>query len=120
VPAVTAACTMIERELYVALGGFRGLYIQGDYEDSDLCLRLLDLGFESWYFAPVELYHLESQSYPAPLQERATAYDRWLHTRLWGDRIASIMARLEPDRLLPEGPKLTQEINARRRLARDL
>ena len=41
VPAVTAACLMIQRDLYRELDGLRSIYIQGDYEDSDLCLRLV-------------------------------------------------------------------------------
>jgi O-antigen biosynthesis protein len=93
VPAVTAACLMIDRELYRQQGGFRGIYVQGDYEDSDLCLRLLDAGYENWYSAEIELYHLEAQSYRWDMRRLATRYNCWLHTRVWGDAIASVMAR---------------------------
>ena len=44
VPAVTGACLMIDRALYDEVGGLREDYVQGGYEDSDLCLRLIEAG----------------------------------------------------------------------------
>jgi GT2 family glycosyltransferase len=93
VPAVTAACLMIDRNLYQEMGGLRGIYVQGDYEDSDLCLRLLEAGYENWYLPEVELYHLEGQSYLSSERRLASRYNAWLHTELWNERIESVMAR---------------------------
>lgn len=93
VPAVTAACLMISTELYRGLGGLHGMYVQGDYEDSDLCLRLLADGRENWYLPDVELYHLEGQSYPTQLRELTTRYNRWLQSHLWGPSIEAVMGR---------------------------
>ena len=93
VPAVTGACLMIDRDLYRDLGGLRGSYVQGDFEDSDLCLRLIEAGYENWYLPDVELYHLEGQSYPGPLRELTFQYNSWLHTHLWNEQIESVMAR---------------------------
>jgi O-antigen biosynthesis protein len=90
-PAVTAACMMIDRSLYQDIGGLSGLYVQGDYEDSDLCLRLIGAGHENWYLPQVELYHLEGQSYPSSLRTLAGQYNRWLHSHLWGSNIEHIM-----------------------------
>ena len=87
VPAVTAACLMTPRDLYERLGGLRNLFVRGDYEDSDFCLRLLDEGFESWYLAEVELFHLEGQSYPSAIRRDTSAYNKWLHTFLWRRRL---------------------------------
>ena len=83
VPAVTAACLMIDRALFEELGGLRGMYIQGDYEDSDLCLRLLESGRENWYLPEAELFHLEGQSYPSELRKLTRRYNTWLQTHLW-------------------------------------
>jgi len=91
VPAVTAACLMIDAGVYERLGGLRGLYVQGDYEDSDLCLRLRDAGLECWYMPQVELYHLEGQSFSSPTREASADYNRWLHTRLWNEKIEATM-----------------------------
>jgi GT2 family glycosyltransferase len=93
VPAVTGACCMIARELWDETGGFSDVYVQGDHEDSDLCLRLLEAGCENWYYPDVELYHLEAQSYPTPMRRAMALYNRWLHTRLWDKQIRETMDR---------------------------
>lgn len=91
VPAVTGACMMIDRLLYQEVGGLRGIFMQGGYEDSDLCLRLLQTGRQNWYLPEVELYHLESQSYPIASRAVITAYNTWLQTQLWRDEIELLM-----------------------------
>src|SRR4030095_5707952 len=70
VPGVTAACLMIAADCYRQLGGLNGCYVQGDYEDSDLCLRLIEAGYENWYLSAIDLYHLEGQSYPSEIRGR--------------------------------------------------
>jgi GT2 family glycosyltransferase len=95
VPAVTGACLMIERALYEQLGGLRDIFVQGGYEDSDLCLRLIDAGRRNWYLADVELYHLEAQSFPITARP-ANQYNLWLQDHLWGDRIEELMRRDAP------------------------
>ena len=81
---------MIERELFNEVGGFREDYIQGGYEDSDLCLRLIEAGRDNWYLAAAELYHLEAQSFPITLRS-TNPYNAWLQTHLWNDRIEQVM-----------------------------
>ena len=41
VPFVSGSCLMIDRSSYEELGGLNTAYVQGDYEDAELCLRLL-------------------------------------------------------------------------------
>jgi GT2 family glycosyltransferase len=74
------------------MGGLRGDYVQGDYEDSDLCLRLAERGLESWYLPGVALYHIEGESYPSEERTRASQFNKWLHTYLWKDVIAGLPA----------------------------
>jgi GT2 family glycosyltransferase len=95
VPAVSGACLLIARELYEHCGGLSGGYVYGDYEDSDLCLRLAAGGRVNWYLPHVELYHIEGQSYAGALRARASRYNRWLQTHLWGGQIEAVMARFE-------------------------
>ena len=95
VPAVTGACLMVDRELYQRVGGLHEGYVQGGYEDSDLCLRLIDAGKRNWYLADVELYHLEAQSLPIEVRH-ANRYNAWLQTHLWSDQIAQLMVA-QPD-----------------------
>jgi len=91
VPALCGACLMMERDRYLRMAGLRGLYVQGDYEDSDLCLRLRDERREIWYLPEVELYHLEGQSYASQDRARNTTWNRWLHTYLWDSKIEALM-----------------------------
>jgi O-antigen biosynthesis protein len=96
VPAVTAACMLIDRERYEEAGGLPLHYVQGDYEDSELCLRLSKAGYENWYLPQVELYHLEGQSYVADARRVPSEYNMWLHSEIWGERIEELMAEFDP------------------------
>jgi GT2 family glycosyltransferase len=91
VPAVTAACALMEAQLYRQLGGFSEDYIIGDFEDSDLCLQASLAGRQNYVALDVELYHLErqSQNYMADVGWRTniTVYNCLLHNRRWEDRI---------------------------------
>lgn len=91
VPAVTGACLLVGRELYQEVGGIHGLYVQGDYEDSDFCFRLMEMGYEHWYLPDAELYHLEGQSYPSATRQQNSRFNMWLHTRLWNQQIEAVM-----------------------------
>ena len=60
VAAATAACLLIRRQSFEALGGFDTAYVNG-YEDVDLCLRLAtERGETVRYRGDSVLYHLES------------------------------------------------------------
>lgn len=103
VPAVTGACLLMSRQLWEQVGGFKGVYVQGDFEDSDLCLRLRERGFDSWYLAEVELYHLEGQSYPNQLRQQTSRFNAWLHNYLWGEEIEVLMGEFGRER--SHGPR---------------
>jgi GT2 family glycosyltransferase len=105
VPAVTGACMMIAGGLYERFGGLRGMYVQGDYEDSDLCLRLAEGGYENWYLPDVELYHLEGQSYALSERQLNGQYNAWLHTRFWRERIEASAKRYAAGKTPRGGPK---------------
>lgn len=95
VPAVTGACMLLRTADFRAVSGFTPDYILGDYEDSDLCLKLRRRGGECIYFPPAELYHFERQSMPKiedAHDRRSTIYNRALHTSRWQDDIAGLMA----------------------------
>lgn len=93
VPAVSAACLMLDRSLYHDVGGLRGSYVSGDYEDCDLCFRLADGGRQNWFLPAVELYHLDLHTDSGPPRRLAEEYDRWLHTSLWNRQTEAAMSR---------------------------
>jgi O-antigen biosynthesis protein len=96
VPAVTAACALIEAELYRQLGGFCEDYIIGDFEDSDLCLRASSAGRPSYVALDIELYHLERQSQnqlgDVQFRTNVTVYNCLLHNGRWADLIENMSA----------------------------
>jgi GT2 family glycosyltransferase len=92
VPAVSGACLLTDRELFEEMSGLRGMYVQGDYEDTDLCLRLRQAGRDTWYLPEVELYHLEGQSYALETRHAMSRYNVLLHTRLWDEEIEAAMS----------------------------
>ncbi|MGG5809977.1 glycosyltransferase [Falsiroseomonas sp. CW058] len=94
VPGVTGAAMLMRRSAWDEVGGFHADYIVGDYEDSDLCLRLREAGGEILYEPKAELYHFERQSiaqHGGYAGTVAAAYNRRLHHRRWADRIEVLM-----------------------------
>ncbi len=95
VPGVTGACLVSRRETYERVCGFTEDYVIGDYEDSDLCLKIRRLGLQIAYEPAACLYHLErrsirrSQDY---MRGVASQYNSWLHTQRWEDDISELMA----------------------------
>lgn len=93
--SITGACMVLRRELAVRIGGFDETYIIGDFEDSDLCFRLRDLGLDCAIDTGVELYHLERKSQlgsAVSWRMNLTLYNAWQHQRRWGATIAEIEA----------------------------
>ena len=59
--AVTAACMMMKRQVFEQLGGFEER-LSVAFNDVDLCLRTVQVGYLVVYNPEVELYHYESKS----------------------------------------------------------
>lgn len=98
VPAVTGALMVLAKKSFTAVGGFTTDYVIGDYEDSDLCLKLRAKGGSCHYLPSAELYHFERQSMSEAADARgegATAYNRQLHHETWRESIGTLMNRAE-------------------------
>ena len=59
--AVTAACMVMRKTAFDAVGGFDETFAVA-YNDVDLCLRLMSHGFRNVWTPFAELYHFESLS----------------------------------------------------------
>lgn len=95
VPGVTGACMILRTSEFLEVGGFTSDYVLGDYEDSDLCMKLLERGGQCLYLASSSLYHFERQSMPRiedGHDRRSTIYNRALHTSRWDKQLTSLMA----------------------------
>jgi GT2 family glycosyltransferase len=53
---------LLERSLYEAVGGFDTRYILGDFEDSDLCLKVYAQNKKIYLDMEESLFHLERLS----------------------------------------------------------
>jgi GT2 family glycosyltransferase len=96
VPGITGAAFCVRAEAWRAVGGISTDYVIGDYEDSDLCLRLRAAGGEIGYVPQSELFHFERQSirdHGGYAKSLASTYNRTLHHRRWAPQIAALMAR---------------------------
>ncbi len=96
VPGVTGAAMLVRRALFEAVGGLSEDYVIGDFEDSDLCLRLQAAGAGILYVPEAELYHFERRSihlHKGYAETLASLYNRRLHHRRWDHAIAALMAR---------------------------
>lgn len=60
--AVTAACLVLRREVFLEVGGFDETNLTIAYNDLDLCLRIRERGYRNLWTPAAELYHRESAS----------------------------------------------------------
>ncbi|MEP7457553.1 glycosyltransferase family 2 protein [Phyllobacterium sp. SB3] len=94
VPGVTGACLVTRKDIYDLVGGFTEDYVIGDYEDSDLCLKIRQIGFQIAYEPGVALYHFERRSIRRSsdyMRGLASQYNSWLHTQRWNHDISELM-----------------------------
>jgi GT2 family glycosyltransferase len=93
-PAVTGACLMISTALYQKVSGLDEQYFLGDFEDSDLCLKLIEQGKQNYYLSNLTLYHLERQSQSLfennDWKTKVTVYNSWQHTKRWDALISKL------------------------------
>lgn len=130
VPGVTGACIVLPRALFVEVGGFDDGYVIGDYEDSDLCLKIGRAGLGIVYVPGVALYHLERQSISKSLdytRGAASQHNAWLQTKRWDRQIEALMAAVDgsaaavaapmPEQAFPHEPQFFSRANLRRATA---
>jgi GT2 family glycosyltransferase len=93
-PAITGACMVMRTDLAKEIGGFDESYVVGDFEDSDLCLRLRERGFGSAVDLDVSMRHLGRKSQPSAENRwrmNLILYNAWLHHRRWGEMIRGLV-----------------------------
>jgi GT2 family glycosyltransferase len=89
--AVTAACMVLRREVFDAVGGLDEANLAVDYNDIDFCLRIRRAGYRVIWTPHAQLYHHESatrgRQREAPEQRRydsevafmKSTWGTWLH-----------------------------------------
>jgi len=74
--AVTAAALVIRRRVFNEVGGFDGEQLAVNYNDVDLCLRLMQAGYRNLFCPQAVLVHHESKTRRVPV-EGQDAYRQW-------------------------------------------
>lgn len=60
--AVTAACLLIRKSVFLEVGGLEEQYLTVAFNDVDLCLKVMKAGYRNLWTPYAELYHYESKS----------------------------------------------------------
>jgi len=60
--AVTAACLMIKKDIYIEINGMNAIDFKVAYNDVDFCLRVQECGYYNIFTPHAEMYHHESIS----------------------------------------------------------
>ncbi|MSP03458.1 MAG: hypothetical protein EXR07_20815 [Acetobacteraceae bacterium] len=101
VVGVPGAFLSIDRRWYETLGGFTRHYSRAAFEDIDLCLRSLKLGFPAWVH-PLPMWHFERRPPSRPEPSKGGAIlNAWLLHRQWDAMIVPDLIGLNPT--LPGG-----------------
>jgi GT2 family glycosyltransferase len=87
VAAATGACLAVRKEDFEAVEGFDEGYLAGDFEDSDLCLKLTREGRKIVVVADTNIVHLERQSFEGigsdAIRTNIVLFNAWRHTQRW-------------------------------------
>ena len=88
---LTAACLMVSKHTFNGIGGFNCAYLRGDFEDSDLCLKIIAKGQRLGIIRNNTIYHLERQtiaSQNADLRQKITLINSYIYSRRWKSMLA--------------------------------
>lgn len=83
----TAACMLIRRSTFAALGGFDDRFAPAYYEDADLCLRLAQHGLKVLYEPRSTVTHVRYGSGGLDDAAALSALHRRLFVARWGSRL---------------------------------
>jgi len=92
VPAVTGACLLCRKEDFEKVGRLDSGFILGDFEDSDLCLRVRQLGKRVVCDNNAVFIHAEGASYPSEERQATIAYNALRHEQRWHREIDALLA----------------------------
>jgi GT2 family glycosyltransferase len=83
----SAACMLIRRSAFQALGGFDDAFAPAYYEDADLCLRLAQRGLKVIYEPRSTVTHVRYGSGSSDQAEELSERNRRLFVERWGQQL---------------------------------
>jgi GT2 family glycosyltransferase len=114
--AVTAACMLVRRSLFLEAGGLNEEGLPINYNDIDLCLKIVERGYRNLWTPHAKLYHLESASRGHNLTGETLV--KWERERAWMRQRWGNLLRDNPDanpNLILEHPHYRLAFPPRRR-----
>ena len=90
--AVTAACLVVRREVYQAVGGLNETDLEVAFNDVDFCLKVREAGYRNLWTPYAQLYHHESVSRgadEAPEKRLRFNRERDYMLTVWGEKLRS-------------------------------
>jgi GT2 family glycosyltransferase len=97
VPAVTGACVLIPKKIFVEIDGWDTGYLIGDFEDSHLCFAVRNAGYKIFCQPSALLTHLERQSFSGiggdAFRMRMTICNAVRHQNIWNDTLDVTLGR---------------------------
>jgi GT2 family glycosyltransferase len=84
----SAACMLVETELFRELGGFDELFAPAYFEDVDLCFKLHEHGLRTIYQPRSRVVHLRHGSGTSESARKLMETQREAFVERWGDRLA--------------------------------
>lgn len=89
--AVTAACLVVRKNIYDAVGGLNEIDLKVAFNDIDFCLRVRAAGYRNVWTPFAELYHHESATRgfheDSPAKQAAFAKEVAYMEQRWGDQL---------------------------------
>ena len=95
VNAVTGACMLVRAVQFREMGKLDDGFIRGDYDDSDLCLRMRQAGLRIVCDHRAVLYHVEGvvRHHGTDLRHLVWYYNTLRHYELWGEEIIKLLEK---------------------------
>lgn len=98
-----AACMLLRRDAFLAAGGFLDAYNPAYFEDTDLCLTLLERGLRTLYVPDVRVLHGGFASGGEAAATELYERNRPVFAARWGEKLAAT----HPPSLWPPDPATT-------------
>jgi GT2 family glycosyltransferase len=95
---LTAACLLMSRSMFNKINGFDKIYYRGDFEDSDICLKILKNNKKLGIIRNENIYHLERQTISEQdggIRQIITLVNSYLYTKKWSKFVSNGLVGLE-------------------------
>jgi GT2 family glycosyltransferase len=91
VSAVTGACLMVAKSIYLSVDGLNAADLKVAYNDIDFCLKVMRAGYRNVFTPEAELYHFESISRgiaETPEEKSQYSHERAYMLLRWREQLA--------------------------------